>query len=433
MKRVQIIRDIAQNMQAFTGLQGEITATTDTEELRLHDGKTPGGFRFLSLTSLGSIFQAAASILSSLVSITGQAGLVVSHVNGTVGTVSVVGESNSNIQITNGNGASGNITIALDKTLDFTNGAGSATTVNGGTFSAGIFAGDGSGLTGVAPEFVNTVAVNVTENNKVHASNNFVLPLISATRANQVVHVFGTTGTTVVTTSGADTIFGIGASIAVPLLETLSFMNGAGAWLPIKNAMHLIGAVHMQAAATAPTGWALCNGQALSRATFSNLFALIGATYGAGDGVTTFNVPDMRGRTVVGVGAGGGLSNRVLGGIGGEEVHQLSVNELAQHNHTGTTDTQGSHNHTGATGTESAQHTHSTTLPSGSGVVVGGTAAIAGAGTAPAVSSVESATHTHPISSDGAHTHTLSINNTGANVAHNNMQPFINLNYFIKL
>jgi len=91
-----------------------------------------------------------------------------------------------------------------------------------------------------------------------------------------------------------------------------------------------------------PAGWLLCNGQAVSRTTFSALFAAIGTTYGVGNGTTTFNVPDLRGRAIVGKDNMGGTSaNRLtdpladtLGGAYGAETHLLTVTELPAHTHT---------------------------------------------------------------------------------------------------
>lgn len=87
------------------------------------------------------------------------------------------------------------------------------------------------------------------------------------------------------------------------------------------------------AGAAAPAGWLLCNGAAVSRVTYAALFAAIGTTFGVGDGTTTFNVPDCRGRSPVGAGQGSGLTNRALASTGGEETHQLSAAELASHTH----------------------------------------------------------------------------------------------------
>ena len=75
------------------------------------------------------------------------------------------------------------------------------------------------------------------------------------------------------------------------------------------------------------------DGSAVSRTTYAALFAVIGTTFGAGDGSTTFNVPDKRGRSSVGAGTGAGLTNRVLGAVGGEEGHQLTIAEMPSHNH----------------------------------------------------------------------------------------------------
>ena len=89
-----------------------------------------------------------------------------------------------------------------------------------------------------------------------------------------------------------------------------------------------------------PDGWLLCPGQEISRETYSNLFIVIGDSYGIGDGSTTFNLPDLRGRMPMGRDNMGGKSaERVahsaadrLGGNAGEETHQLSMDELPSRN-----------------------------------------------------------------------------------------------------
>lgn len=96
---------------------------------------------------------------------------------------------------------------------------------------------------------------------------------------------------------------------------------------------------------TAPAGFLLCDGSAVSRTTYSNLRAVIGDAFGIGDGVNTFNIPDLRGRTPIGV---DGSANRVtsaslnganadtLGGTGGLETHSLTSAENGPHTHGGT-------------------------------------------------------------------------------------------------
>jgi microcystin-dependent protein len=102
-----------------------------------------------------------------------------------------------------------------------------------------------------------------------------------------------------------------------------------------------IGALQVFAGAAAPYGWLLCQGQAVSRALYARLYAVIGTTYGAGDGSTTFAVPDLRGRTIFGVDAGAGRLtgaatggfNATLGATGGEQSHQITANEVGSHAH----------------------------------------------------------------------------------------------------
>lgn len=83
----------------------------------------------------------------------------------------------------------------------------------------------------------------------------------------------------------------------------------------------------------APEGWLFCDGSAVSRTGFSDLFNVISVTYGVGDGSTTFNLPDGRGRTLVGAGAGPTLTPRARGDEFGEETHVLTAAELTEHTH----------------------------------------------------------------------------------------------------
>ena len=77
-----------------------------------------------------------------------------------------------------------------------------------------------------------------------------------------------------------------------------------------------------------PSGWLACRGAAVSRATYPALFAVIGTRYGPGDGVTTFNLPDLRGRFLSGAGA-----DADVGDTGGEAEHTLTVDEMPAHGH----------------------------------------------------------------------------------------------------
>jgi microcystin-dependent protein len=93
-----------------------------------------------------------------------------------------------------------------------------------------------------------------------------------------------------------------------------------------------IGEIRMFGGNFAPAGWQFCNGQTLSIAQNNALFALIGTTYG-GDGVNTFNLPNLQGRLPVHQGTGPGLSTYVIGQTAGVESVVLNSSQMPQHNH----------------------------------------------------------------------------------------------------
>lgn len=82
----------------------------------------------------------------------------------------------------------------------------------------------------------------------------------------------------------------------------------------------------------APQGWVLCHGQLMAISQNTALFSIFGTTYG-GDGVTTFGIPDLRGRIAVHVGQGSGLSPYALGQRGGTETVTLTLKQLPSHSH----------------------------------------------------------------------------------------------------
>ena len=82
------------------------------------------------------------------------------------------------------------------------------------------------------------------------------------------------------------------------------------------------------AGSTPPAGWLPCDGSAVSRTDYATLFAVVGTTYGAGDGSTTFNLPDLSGRVVIGV-----SGTHALGSTGGSETVTLTEDQLPAHVH----------------------------------------------------------------------------------------------------
>ena len=162
------------------------------------------------------------------------------------------------------------------------------------------------------------------------------------------------------------------------------------------------------AGSSVPTGYLFCHGQAISRTTYADLFTAIGTTYGTGDGSSTFNLPDLRGRVIAGqddmggssanrlTDQSGGLNGDTLGATGGAETHDLQLTEIPGHNH--------------ASGTLSTGLTVA--------VTTGGTVSSLGTSTSGNLTQIQ------PVSGNTA--------SAGGGNAHNNVQPTIILNYVIK-
>lgn len=214
--------------------------------------------------------------------------------------------------------------------------------------------------------------------------------------------------------------------------SNLYYINGSGTAVQITDGNQLAtalsspalpaGATIPYAGTSAPAGWLLCDGAAVSRTTYATLFAVIGTIWGPGDGATTFNLPNMNGRTAIGTGSYidpvSGVVSRSLAEVGGAEKHVLITNELASHNHT-----QNAHTHT----VTDPSHTHTLTTP----IYLDGDGAsfysVSNTGTA--LSNDLLSASTTGITNQST---TATNNATGGDVAHNNMQPYAGLLYIIK-
>lgn len=186
------------------------------------------------------------------------------------------------------------------------------------------------------------------------------------------------------------------------------------------------GIIQMYGGTAAPTGWLLCDGSSLLRSTYPDLFAAIGTSFGSADG-THFNVPDFRGR--VGVGKDGTTEFLNIGTSGGEKVHTLSIAELPAHYHTVNPPST-------ASGGQTANHRHT------SGNYASGGNAI---GYSPSATYPHGDTNywnwNNPSRSgyfDADHAHWTDIaafnsGNTGTDTPHNNLQPYLTINYIIKI
>jgi hypothetical protein len=187
--------------------------------------------------------------------------------------------------------------------------------------------------------------------------------------------------------------------------------------------------------AALPGGWILCDGAAVSRASFAALFAAIGVVWGVGDGATTFNVPDCLGRSRIGRGQGAGLTNRALADSGGAEVAAPGVSDAAAPGASDAAAPGATDGHALVTAEvpthahgEKSNHATKLTGTNGEGGGQAGTDPVLGTATANATQVLtdsaggggahvhaHSATHVHAHSATHVHAHSAT---------HNNMEPF---------
>lgn len=218
-------------------------------------------------------------------------------------------------------------------------------------------------------------------------------------------------------------------------------LSGTNTWLPIPvvGGTTPVGGVMDFAGSSVPADadgvqrWHVCDGSLVGRTAYPALFSAIGTAYNAGDGSTTFGLPDLRGRVTVGAGAGPGLTTKALAATGGEESHTLVAAESGV-------------NGNGTTSNETTLHAHESLdvgflIQSSTGIGVGAfglpydTTGNLIAGLASSVAgdtqglpfTISNLTHTENVD------HLHDLNARTADAAHNNLQPFSVANKIIRI
>jgi microcystin-dependent protein len=427
MRRVEHVRHNTSDANAFTGLVAEFTYVLDTGEIRAHNGSTPGGNRILTMTQNDARYQPINVDLSSIAGLGPGPGLLVKQSAG-VEVLRVLQTNGARFAWTNPDGGAGNPSIDFAAAVDLT----------GVTFNNGTYNGSGAGLSNVQFRFVApkiaTYQVQAADDRSllIMASNattslqSFNLQALANYANNFCIKLKSLNPRTAIVPAGTDTIDGIWTNaqpLRIPMGMVFTLIKDASGWFLLDNQAERIGEMkpHGHATPVDPC-WLSCNGAAISRTDYANLFAKLGTTWGAGDGSTTFNLPNAQSCAIVGAGQRAGLSNRVLGSFFGEENHLLSVGEMPVHAHTLNDPT---HVHT----LNDPAHSHTEILPSTTAIAVQGAANIPNMwqGT---VSGNDAASFTG-MTMNAAATG-MSMNNAGGGASHNNMQPSLAVQMYIR-
>jgi len=352
----------------FTGAEGEVTVDTTNDTLRVHDGSTAGGIRLAKHSELGGL--ADGSVTTAKLADDAVTPAKTDFDQLTIEAESSEGQSGiASLEIVGVSGAL--IDLRQDPESDY-----DARLINQ-TQQTRLDSKDAVQIrTGTA---LNT-ALNIHTDGKVQVG--------SSSTPSYALDMAGDVNVT-----GDFKVNGTNLSVGAAPTGTVTAFAGS----------------------SAPTGYLLCYGQQVSRTTESALFAVIGTTYGVGDGSTTFNLPDLRGRVIGGqddmggtsanrlTGFSGGLNGDVLGETGGSERHTLTESQIPAHDH-----------FTIASASGSTGITLSTTNSVAAGTSFGGDSS-------------------YSLRSDGSTTADVGLSSeTGSGNAHNNVQPTIILNYIIK-
>jgi microcystin-dependent protein len=262
--------------------------------------------------------------------------------------------------------------------------------------------------------YIQKMTDSVTINNPI----NFMSTLGTTTSGGNLVAASG--NASVSTTTGALVVVGgagiggnlnVGSTITTPTMPPGTANTAVATTAFVQTNGSPTGGLMMWPTATPPTGWLLCNGQAVSRATYSVLFAILGTAFGVGDNSTTFNLPNYTNR--VPVGAGGLYATAATGGSKDAVV--------VGHTHTGTTNPDSHSHYVSSTGTGS---------PSG-GSYLGNYNPQNFDNFKPVLSGTTTVAN-DKLSSPYTHSHAFTTESTGSSGTDANMQPYLAIYYIIK-
>jgi microcystin-dependent protein len=310
---------------------------------------------------------------------------------------------------------------------------------------AGVSGGPYIGGTYPAVNFSTDADITLTANNgSVDQARNAVLVITSSVSLTTTRNVIAPAPASKVyviknSTTGGQSIqikYATGTAVVIPNGQAYPvYGDGTNFYLATTSSVPT-GAIQMWSTTTAPTGYILCNGVAISRTTYAALFGVIGTTFGAGDGSTTFNVPQYGDRMPVGAGGSYGI-----GAIGGSATTTLVTANLPGHTHNYSNSVSGTVG-AGQANIQDPGHAHA---PSGSqfvqtgspveiaGIASGGAFSESGvgrsSGTSASATGIYDAGHAHTFSASFAGT---TDTGTGIDSSFSTISPYLGINFIIK-
>jgi microcystin-dependent protein len=256
------------------------------------------------------------------------------------------------------------------------------------------------------PVVIVTTTINAGATGIVKSSGHVVVKVQNAVARGDLLRTSATPGALEKATNEEYTVGYATTAFAGPGNGTVeAYMWG-------QTSVSLTGSLQMWGSTSTPFGWLLCDGTAVSRATYSDLFALVGTSFGVGDGSTTFNLPNFKSRMAIGLDAGDANMD-TIGEQGGSKTKTISTPNLPSHTHT-------TPNHTHTT----PAHSHNTTISTADGVGSIHPATAAASDNAPFSTATDGGGTTG--------TAAPTTDATGSGTAFDVLNPFMAVNFVIK-